>query len=136
MSNSPRQTALAFYDHMNHRDLDAIETMTSATYVGHGFGDDGGPSALRRDLTGLLQAFPDLQVKIVESMADGDRVAVRNVMSGTHDGDFAGVPASGNRIEVPSTDVLRIEDGKLAEFWPLCDTARLFHQLGAAAMAG
>jgi steroid delta-isomerase-like uncharacterized protein len=131
MSNPARQTALAFYDRINHRDLDAIETMTSHAYVGHGFGDDGGASALRRDLAGLLEAFPDLQVKVIESIADGDRVAVRNVMTGTHNADFAGVPASGNRIEVPSTDVLRIEDGKLAEFWPLCDTARMFSQLNA-----
>ena len=135
MSNTARQTALAFYDHLNHGDLDAITSMTSDSYVGHGFGDDG-PASLRRDLAGLLSAFPDLRVTVQQSIVDGDRVAVRMTMTGTHSGDFAGLPASGNQIDVPSCDVLRIEDGQVAEFWPLCDTARLFSQLGAAAMTG
>ena len=128
MTNPNRQVALSFYDHLNHRNLDAIESLTSDAYVGHGFGDEG-PASLRRDLEGLLGAFSDLRVDIQQSIADGDRVAVRMTMTGTHTGDFAGVPASGNTIDVPSCDVLRIQDGKVAEFWPLCDTARLFSQL-------
>ncbi|HEX5017438.1 MAG TPA: ester cyclase [Actinomycetes bacterium] len=128
MTNPNRQVALSFYDHLNHRNLDAIESMTSDTYVGHGFGDEGRAS-LRRDLEGMLAAFSDLRVDVEQSIADGDRVAVRMTMTGTHTGDFAGVPASGNQIDVPSCDVLRIQDGKVAEYWPLCDTARLFSQL-------
>ena len=98
MTNPNRQVALSFYDHLNHRNLDAIESLTSDAYVGHGFGDEG-PASLRRDLEGLLGAFSDLRVDIQQSIADGDRVAVRMTMTGTHTGDFAGIPASGNTIE-------------------------------------
>ena len=131
-----RETALRFYDLINRHDLDGLRAIAADDYVGHGFGDAGGPDALRDDLAGMLHAFPDLRVDVEVSLVDGDQVAIRNTMSGTHSSDFAGFPASGNRIEVPSCDVMRVADGKVAEFWPLCDTARLFHQLGAAMATG
>lgn len=50
-------------------------------------------------------------------------------MRGTHDGEFAGVPASGGSIEFAGTDIWRVPKGKIAEGWTLCDTGTLFMQI-------
>ncbi|BAS13709.1 conserved hypothetical protein [Arthrobacter sp. Hiyo8] len=53
------------------------------------------------------------------------------VMTGTHRGDMAGVPASGNTVEFGGTDIIRVEDGKVAEHWGSTDTLSLMQQIGA-----
>ena len=51
-------------------------------------------------VTTFREAFPDMQVTIEDTIESGDRLAVRATLRGTHDGEFMGVPASGNRVEL------------------------------------
>jgi predicted ester cyclase len=60
------------------------------------------------------------------------QVAVRHVHHATQTGEFAGVPATGKRVTVPGTEILRLRDGQIVEFWHQGDFLALMQQLGAA----
>jgi steroid delta-isomerase-like uncharacterized protein len=66
-------------------------------------------------------AFPDAQVTVEDVMAEGDRVAARVVMRGTHRGEFQGIAPTGKRVEVRAIDIFRVENGKIVEHWGHAD---------------
>lgn len=79
----------------------------------------------------LLAAFSDVRVTIEDLVAEGDRVAARLVVSGTHDrGAFAGRPPSGGRLSWGSFRFYRVVDGRVAETWAMQDRLGLMQQLG------
>jgi steroid delta-isomerase-like uncharacterized protein len=126
-----RRVGLAFYELLNERRLDALEALVDEGYVGHGMGGAGGAAAVRQDLEGFVGAFPDLHVTVEDTVVEGDKVAVKTTLRGTHRGDFAGAPASGNAIEVGGCDVFRVRDGRIVEGWTLCDSGTMLMQIGA-----
>src|SRR5262245_48069865 len=86
---------------------------------------------------GLLQllpafrtAFPDLQVTLGEMIAEGNKVAYRLSWSGTHTGEFMGIPATGKRVTVSETHVDQIADGKLVRHDGDMDQLGMMQQLG------
>ncbi|MBP1234464.1 steroid delta-isomerase-like uncharacterized protein [Arthrobacter sp. PvP102] len=83
----------------------------------------------------IRTAFPDLSVKLEPAFADGNLEASHVVMSGTHKGEFMGIPASGKSVQFSNTDIIRIDDGKVAEHWGSSDTLSLMQQIGAAPAA-
>lgn len=80
---------------------------------------------------GVRAAFPDLHFEIDDLIAEGDRVVTRWSASGTHLGDFQGIPPTGRRIKISGTDVDRIANGRVVECWPQLDELGLLQQLGA-----
>lgn len=95
------------------------------------------------DLAGIKEfvaqiraAFPDLQVTVDDLIGEGDRLAVRSTMRGTHEGDFMGIPASGKKVEVSNYDFVRFENDQAAEHWGVIDSAALMEQLGMAPAGG
>ena len=66
-------------------------------------------------------AFPDLSVTVENVVAEGDRVATRVIMRGTHQGEFQGISPTGKRVEVRAMDMFRISDGKIVEHWGHAD---------------
>ena len=62
-------------------------------------------------------------------IAEGDTVAVRGRMTGTHRDEFMGVPASGLTIDVGVSDFLRVDGGLVVEHWGVMDTGALMQQL-------
>ena len=77
-----------------------------------------------------FNAFPDLNQTIEEVVASGDRVAVRFMARGTHKGDFQGIPATGNKMELSGTVILHIKDGKIIEERQDTDSLGFMMQLG------
>ena len=73
---------------------------------------------------------PTSQMTIEDTIVEGDKVVTRVRATGTHQGDFMGIPATGNRIDVPLIDIARIRDGKIAEHWGVMDGAAMMQQLG------
>ena len=71
-------------------------------------------------------AFPDLSVTVEDVMAEGDRVAARVIMRGTHMGQFQGLAPTGKRVEVKAIDMFRISGGKIVEHWGHADDPRDF----------
>ena len=78
----------------------------------------------------LRNAFPDITFSIEELIAVGDRVIVRIIIRGTHEGEFEGIPATGNKIEHSGILIGRIENGKLIEDREEVDQLGMMQQLG------
>jgi steroid delta-isomerase-like uncharacterized protein len=78
----------------------------------------------------LLRAFPDLNQSIEELFAVGDRVIVRFIITGTHEGEFQGIPATGNKLEFSGIAIHRIKNGKIIEERTDMDVLGAMMQLG------
>lgn len=77
----------------------------------------------------MAEAFPDFQVEVEDLVAAGDRVALRVRITGTHTGEFQGIPATGRRISYVSHEFYRLVGDSVAEEWICSDMASLFAQL-------
>jgi predicted ester cyclase len=75
-------------------------------------------------------AFPDLTHTVREIYADGEVVVARLVLTGTHEGEFAGMPPTGREVEFSAMEIFRFSEGKLAELWSDGDILSLQQQLG------
>lgn len=78
----------------------------------------------------FIDAFPDLNHTIDEIIAEGDMVSTREAIRGTHNGEFQGIPPTGNKIEISAIGHWRISNGKLVECWEDADIWGLMTQLG------
>ena len=65
-------------------------------------------------------------------IAEGDKVFVRARMTGTHQGEFMGIPATGRTIDVGVADFIRFDNGLFVEHWGVMDTGALMQQLTGA----
>lgn len=77
----------------------------------------------------VKRAFPDLRIHVDDLIAAGDKVALRLTLSGTHRGEFQGIPATGRTVSYVSHEFYRLADGVVAEEWICSDLASLFRQL-------
>lgn len=84
----------------------------------------------------MLAGFPDYQTTIEDLLAEGDKVAARIRMTGTHTGNFMGIPATGKQVSFTGIYIARIEDGKIVEHWGEEDSVSLLTQLGAMPKMG
>ena len=112
---------------INARRLDDLGELVTPGFVRHDWNgysiDRQGPEGLADLVRLLLSALPDLQVRVRDVFATEDRAAVYLTMTGTHRGDFLGVPPSGRGVCLESIDLYRLEGGKIAEVWPWPDLA-------------
>jgi ketosteroid isomerase-like protein len=112
-----------FEDFVNRRDLAAIDRIMGPDFVDHD-GPGGkriGRSEDRAMMAHMLKTIPDLQVEVKDAIAEGDRVVVRNVWTGTD-------PRSGRAMEFHGFVLWRLADGRIAERWA---TVTPFHELAA-----
>jgi len=84
----------------------------------------------------MWQAFPDFSVSIKLQVAEGDMVATLKTFSGTHDGEFMGIPATGKHVAFDVFDMLRVRDGQVFEHWVVQDLAGLMKQLDETGLRG
>jgi len=89
-----------------------------------------GPEDVKHEVATFRAAFPDAYVTIEDIISEGDTVAFRFELQGTHLGIFAGLPATGKIMTMTGMDFIRIANGKLAELWSNQDTLGLLQQLG------
>jgi predicted ester cyclase len=82
------------------------------------------------------QSFPDFAIQLDDLIAEGDKVFVGATMTGTHEGEFMGIPATGKQISEPIADLLRVRDGKAVEHWGVTDSGAMMQQLGAVEIPG
>jgi steroid delta-isomerase-like uncharacterized protein len=118
-------------------DISAGDPAVAAEIIHPDFVDHTNPPGMQHGLTGhnaivaLFKAsFPDMQWRITEMVAEGDRVVARTTMEATHAGDFFGIPPTGKRVSVDGIHILRIADGRIAEHWGNNDDLGLMRQLG------
>lgn len=104
--------------------VDAIEHQTMPGVT------ETGLAGFKQTVGMLREAFPDLHMAADQVMAEGDYVAARFTMSGTHNGPMMGMPASGKHFEISGVDIVRFADGKVAEHWGYQDDVGMMQQLG------
>jgi steroid delta-isomerase-like uncharacterized protein len=75
-------------------------------------------------------AFADFAVEVHRQFADGDQVMTYKTFTGTHTGEFQGIPPTGQAVRFDVMDIVRLEDGQIVEHWGVVDQAGLLRQLG------
>src|SRR5437773_12425873 len=93
-------------------------------------GQGPGLSGLKDVLRGMRAAFPDMHWTVEEQIAEGDKVATRFEWTGTHRGEFLGVPATGRAVRVWGVVIDRLEGGKIKDTRIIMDSLGLMTQLG------
>jgi steroid delta-isomerase-like uncharacterized protein len=85
-----------------------------------------------RVLAAMREAVPDLHKDVEDVVATDEKVALRYTMTGTQEGEFRDVPATGDAMEIDAMAIYRVADGKIAESWIVADFLHAMQQLGVA----
>jgi steroid delta-isomerase-like uncharacterized protein len=122
-----------FAEVMNEGKEETIDELCAESFVEHD--PLPGTSPDRQGIHDFVKqvraAFPDIEMTADDILAEGDRLAVRSTMRGTHQGEFMGIPASGKKVEVSNYDFVRFENDQVVEHWGTIDSAALMEQIGA-----
>jgi predicted ester cyclase len=119
------------YELSTKKDLNALFEMYDPGYIEHLRDGDQTLEQLKRGIPTMFAAFPDLTFIIEDMVAEGDKVAYRVTIAGTHTGGpIMGLAPSGKKIEMRNTSIKRIANGRLAESWGTLDTLSMMRQLG------
>lgn len=118
-----------FNDLISTGDLSLVPSLISPDYVDPR--GPRGPEGFAAGLQMIRAAFPDWTSQVDELIAEGDTVAARWTVRGTHRGDFMGIPATGRPVEMQECGFLRFRGGRLVEIQRVADELSLLRQLGA-----
>ncbi len=126
-----KATIRSFYEAAG--DPERAVKFISPDFVDHSLppGMPQGPEGFRQLVAMFNQAFPDLRVEVEQLVAEGDMVADRVVVRGTHQGELMGIPATGKQVVLTSTNINRLAGGQIVEHWGDADNLGLLQQLGA-----
>ncbi len=116
--------------------LSVMDEIYDPDFVAHSStGEDvRGINAVKKSMREEFNAFPDLHYVLDDMVVEGDKVAARHTMIGTHKGEFMGIPATNRKVTVRAISIDRIVGGKFVEEWGMFDTLGLLQQLGAIPM--
>jgi steroid delta-isomerase-like uncharacterized protein len=120
-----------FEEIWNQGRLEVADELVAADYLSHLPlpGQPDGIEGFKYAVRLLKGSFPDLQHTIEDVIAEGDKVATRLTVRGTHQALFRGIPATGRVVSWTGTRILRIREGKIAENWANWDDLSLMRQL-------
>lgn len=134
------RTLEGFERMFNQGDLPYVDEAIAPDGVDHQEPEDTEFAAHLKEVIAVLRtAFADLHFEVHEMLAEGDVVATRSTMTGTHTGalkigPMAGLPVAGARVEVPHMHFFRYdEQGRVKDLWHVWNTLLLARQLGAPA---
>ena len=131
MSELNRTIARKTMEAFHQRDLDAVRSHVASDARFYGWA----PGVLDADghkafMSALLASFPDSSFVVDDVIADGNKVAVRHRLLGTHQADFQMIPATGRQVEVNAIVIFRMENGMVVEAWLNADIMGMMQQLG------
>ena len=120
-----------FEEVWNQGNVVAAEDFLAAEFTSHNTFDVTmlGPDEYGRAVLDYRTAFPDLTVTLEDVFGSGDRVAVRGIDRGTHQGEYMGRAATGRRVTSTWIEIFRTHSGKAVEGWVETDTRRLLDQI-------
>jgi len=107
-----------------------IDEMYATNFVSHGDEDIRGIKNVKQSTSEEFSAFPDLHLTIDDMVVEGDKVAARITMTGTHKGEYMGAPPTNKKITIRAITIERFAGGKIVEEWGMADTLGLMQQLG------
>src|SRR5690606_28640136 len=133
-SNAPQRHKAIVHrflqDVFNRRKPAAAADTCVQGFVWHGgpLGEARGLAEYQKILNGFFAAFPDLEVQVVDTVAEADRVVVRITMSGSHQGYFQRIPPTHRRVTATATNTYRVADDRIVEEWWQGDLWMLLQQ--------
>ncbi len=92
--------------------------------------DATGPEKLKRMWSMLFAVYPDLHVAVDDLIAAGDKIVVRNTVTGTHRGEFMETAPTGKSVAYNEIFIFRFIDGRVAETWGVVDVLAQMRQIG------
>lgn len=116
----------------NNGNLDLVDKIFATNFVNHNPNrpEVGNLSSYKQYVANVRDAFPDFNITIEDIVAEGDKVAIRYIWSGTHKGELMGLPPTGKQVKVTGMQIFRIASGKVVENWWNSDYLGLMQQLG------
>ncbi len=132
-------TMRRLYDLINAGDVDGFDQVLAADFVEHE--ETPGLAPTREGVMEFFRmyiaAFPDLRFDPEDMLSSGDKVVTRARATGTHEGEFMGMPPTGKRVDAQLIDIVRFGDDGLAhEHWGVFDALAMMQQLGVVPDAG
>lgn len=126
-----------FEEVLNGRNLDLLDELAAPDYIEHNPlpGQGTGIEGIRDRYTMVLSAF-DPHFTIEDVIAEGDKIVLRWMQTGTHVGVFTGLPPTGRRFTITGIEIWRVEGGQLAEHWDVVDVFGQLQQLGILPQPG
>jgi len=120
---------------VNQHSVDVLDQIVAEDFRTT-FAPAPGREVFKQAMAALFQGFPDVQSNIDELIAEGDKVSSLGRWTGTHQGDFQGIPPTGTQVEVSYIDIWRVQDGQFVENWVQMDILGLLQQLGVIPAQG
>jgi predicted ester cyclase len=140
MSTEANKTVLRriYEEVFNKGNLEAVDDLHAANFAYHGPGgvELKGRAEAKEYVRAFRAAFPDVRVTTENMVAEGDYVADRTIITGTHRGDFQGIAPTGKRVTVVGNALNRFAGDKQVEVWMEFDTLGLMQQLGVIPPTG
>src|SRR5579863_4495521 len=124
----------AFFAAVNaddHERIDAVAARSFLSYDTHGTRSRTG---FKQYVSGLHRSFSGLRFEVHENvgvLVEGDLVALRTIVTGTHAGEYAGLAPTGSPIQTSASHIFRIRDDQFVEHWQVVDTYRILVAIGA-----
>lgn len=115
--------------------IDVVDELLHEDFVEHEELPPGippGRDAPKAYTTMFRSAFPDLKATVQEMLQDGNKVITRSRWTGTHQGEFMGIPPTGRSFDIGAIDIVEFRDGKGIGHWGVQDFATMMEQLGVA----
>jgi steroid delta-isomerase-like uncharacterized protein len=133
MSTANKQILRRFFEELfNQGDLSVADEIVGATYLNHNAvpGEAPGREGLKAFVVYIRAAIPDIHFTIEDQIAAEDNVVTRFSVSGTQQGEFAGIPPAGKFVQVTGINIHRLGDGQIQEAWLNWDELGMMQQLG------
>ena len=136
MSEENKQLVRRWFDEVwNKGRVEAIDEMFDSNGIAHGLSDDPanpikGPRDFRPFHTVFREAFPNMEIVVEDTIAEGDKVAARCSVRAKHEGEFLGRAATSSPVDFTGITIVRIHDGKIVEAWNNFDFMTLHRQVG------
>ena len=140
MSSINKAIIRRLYDEVwNERKVEVIKEIISPSHALHGpivSGSSIGPEAYKRNVLVFLAGYPDLHWTIEDTIAENDKVVACWTISGTHRGDYMGIPATNKKVSVDGITIHHIADGKIMDSYSNWDVLGMMQQVGVVPPLG
>ena len=137
MNDNNKQLVRRWFEEVWNQGCEAaIDELLSPQGVGFGLAaietEVHGPPEFKPFVRNFRNAFPDMHFVIEDMVAEGDKVAVRLRVTGTHKGGGLGFPATGRKIDITAITIIQFAGGQLVHGWNNWDQLGMLQQLGMA----
>ena len=116
-----KEVVRQYIERFGKGDSSVVDELTTNDFVfhalRHGGGDITEKDYLKQSNAGGHNAFPDYTLTTVDMIAEGDKVLCLSKRTGTHSGEFQGLPSTGNTVTIHRSWSFRVKNGNISEIW-------------------